>query len=264
MAFIDNLLYQFLHLILWLYTLVLRTWPNWLMKPNVLRNQYPHRKRSIRKCLEESKSLHKIPHHLGLVFVEDKVSLPDVANIVVWCAAVGISYISVYDNQGWLHGHSEDLSKFISEKEKQLLEADNLMFTVQTVSNSSKVKSSANGCSGWFHKTSKCCKLYILEPQDGQPNLVRAAKQYCSEPSQLKCDRTLKDFDLSDILQETHNFPDPELILKFGTVSSLLGYLPWQIRLTEIISHPSHHGFDCMSLLHLLHLFARTEQRFGK
>lgn len=33
----------------------------------------------------------------------------------------------------------------------------------------------------------------------------------------------------------TNGFPDPDLILKFGPVDSILGFLPWQIRLTEIV-----------------------------
>ena len=29
--------------------------------------------------------------------------------------------------------------------------------------------------------------------------------------------------------------PDPDLIIKFGQVDSLLGFMPWQIRLSEIL-----------------------------
>jgi len=32
-----------------------------------------------------------------------------------------------------------------------------------------------------------------------------------------------------------YGFPDPELVLKFGRVESLLGFLPWQLRVTEIL-----------------------------
>ncbi|XP_071818583.1 dehydrodolichyl diphosphate synthase complex subunit nus1-like [Apostichopus japonicus] len=261
MAFIDKVLFHIVHLVLWLYNLAVRTWPSWGKKHYVLRSQYNHRKRTLQRCLDESKSLHKIPRHLGLVFIEEKVSICDVANIVVWCAAVGVSYISVYDSEGLLQKHSQELTNLISEKEKQLLEMENLNFTIETfVRKTEASTNSHNGIKDCSGKNSKLCttQLYILEPGDGQPTLVRAAKQYCNDVIQQE------EFDLNKWLQATHSFPDPELIFKFGTISSLLGYLPWQIRLTEIISYPSHHGFDYKSLLDLLHVFARTEQRFGK
>lgn len=34
---------------------------------------------------------------------------------------------------------------------------------------------------------------------------------------------------------ESENIPDPDLVLKFGPVESTLGFLPWHIRLTEIM-----------------------------
>lgn len=46
------------------------------------------------KCLE------KLPVHIGLLVTEEELSYTDIANLVVWCMAVGISYISVYDNCG--------------------------------------------------------------------------------------------------------------------------------------------------------------------
>lgn len=33
----------------------------------------------------------------------------------------------------------------------------------------------------------------------------------------------------------TKGMPDPDLVMKFGTVDSTLGFLPWHIRLTEIM-----------------------------
>lgn len=42
----------------------------------------------------------KLPFHVGLLIVEEPPSYTDIANLVVWCMAVGISYVSVYDNHG--------------------------------------------------------------------------------------------------------------------------------------------------------------------
>lgn len=49
----------------------------------------------------DGRSLEKLPVHMGLVVTEEQEpSFSDIASLVVWCMAVGISYISVYDHQG--------------------------------------------------------------------------------------------------------------------------------------------------------------------
>lgn len=50
----------------------------------------------------DCRSLEKLPVHMGLVITEEEQepSFSDIASLVVWCMAVGISYISVYDHQG--------------------------------------------------------------------------------------------------------------------------------------------------------------------
>lgn len=50
--------------------------------------------------LLDGKSLEKLPVHIGLLVAEEEPSYTDIANLVVWCMAVGISYVSVYDNHG--------------------------------------------------------------------------------------------------------------------------------------------------------------------
>lgn len=50
----------------------------------------------------DGRSLQKLPVHMGLVITEEvqEPSFSDIASLVVWCMAVGISYVSVYDHQG--------------------------------------------------------------------------------------------------------------------------------------------------------------------
>lgn len=48
----------------------------------------------------DGRSLEKLPVHMGLVVTEEEPSYADMASLVVWCMAVGISYVSVYDHHG--------------------------------------------------------------------------------------------------------------------------------------------------------------------
>lgn len=50
----------------------------------------------------------KVPVHIGLLVTEEELSYTDIANVVVWCMALGMSYISVYDSCGepcWKSAH---------------------------------------------------------------------------------------------------------------------------------------------------------------
>lgn len=50
--------------------------------------------------LTDGRVFAKLPVHIGLLVAEEEPSYTDVANLVVWCMTVGISYVSVYDNNG--------------------------------------------------------------------------------------------------------------------------------------------------------------------
>ncbi|XP_025047911.1 dehydrodolichyl diphosphate synthase complex subunit NUS1 [Alligator sinensis] len=78
--------------------------------------------------------------------------------------------------------------------------------------------------------------LKVLSPEDGKADIVRAAQNFCQLVAQQQ--RKYTDLDvnvLDNLLSSTNGFPDPDLILKFGPVDSTLGFLPWHIRLTEIM-----------------------------
>ncbi len=63
------------------------------------------KKVAITKIRSDAKSLKKLPLHVGLVIAENEYSYSDLANIIVWSVALGISYISVYDINGEFDGH---------------------------------------------------------------------------------------------------------------------------------------------------------------
>ena len=52
---------------------------------------------SVRRHLA---AVDRIPIHVSLVFVEDDISLTDVAKLVVWSVVAGIAYITIYDHRG--------------------------------------------------------------------------------------------------------------------------------------------------------------------
>ncbi|XP_074675363.1 dehydrodolichyl diphosphate synthase complex subunit NUS1 isoform X2 [Strix aluco] len=151
----------------------------------------------------DGRALQKLPVHMGLVVTEEEPSYADMASLVVWCMAVGISYVSVYDHNGIFKRNNSRLMDEILKQQQELLGLD--------------------------------CSKYTVE-----------------FANQDKAD------------QGTNGFPDPDLVLKFGPVDSTLGFLPWHIRLTEIISLPSHLNISYEDFFSALHHYAACEQRWGK
>ena len=48
----------------------------------------------------DSKQLNKLPKHLSFIIVEKDINFVDLAQMIVWSMAMGISYISIYDREG--------------------------------------------------------------------------------------------------------------------------------------------------------------------
>lgn len=104
----------------------------------------------------------------------------------------------------------------------------------------------------------------VLSPEDGKADIVRAAQDFCQLVAQKQKRPTDLDVDMLGSLLSSNGCPDPDLVLKFGPVDSTLGFLPWHIRLTEIVSLPSHLNISYEDFFSALRQYAACEQRLGK
>lgn len=283
MALVYELVWRVLHVLLhihrttvtWLRGL-LRNWNGQILKRMVAALLMPvtlagfpgHRsklapangRRPRGRCLRsvaDGGSLEKLPLHLGLLIVEEQPSYTDIANLVVWCMAVGISYVSVYDNHGVFRKNNSLLLEEIVRQKQGQLGPDSSKYNVELLS---------NGNGKHHHQVLSCQPVVkVLSPEDGKQSIVQAAQQLCRAVEQKE--RTFSDINvpmLDALLRESKNIPDPELVVKFGPVDSTLGFLPWHIRLTEFISLPSHINVSYDDLYGALQRYASCEQRQGK
>ncbi|KAF7690516.1 dehydrodolichyl diphosphate synthase complex subunit nus1 isoform X2 [Silurus meridionalis] len=219
-------------------------------------------RRPGRRCrlLADGKALEKLPLHVGLLVTEEseeeEAQFTDIANVVVWCMALGISYVSVYDNQGVFKRNNSRLMEEIAKQQKEHLGSESCKYSSEFLNNGMETQEQMSRC----HTVVK-----VLSPDDGKLSIVQAAQQLCKAVEQKQS--TSKDINvtvLDSLLRESKNIPDPELVLKFGPVESTLGFLPWHIRLTEFISLPSHKDVTYDDFLHTLQRYASCEQRLGK
>ncbi|KAM7367496.1 hypothetical protein PAMP_013788 [Pampus punctatissimus] len=89
------------------------------------------------RWLADGRSLEKLPVHIGLLVSEEQPSYTDIANLVVWCMAVGISYVSVYDNHGIFRKNNSRLLEEIMRQQQDLLGVEGSKYNVEFLSNCS-------------------------------------------------------------------------------------------------------------------------------
>uniref|UniRef100_UPI0037E8A11A dehydrodolichyl diphosphate synthase complex subunit nus1 n=1 Tax=Semicossyphus pulcher TaxID=241346 RepID=UPI0037E8A11A len=209
------------------------------------------------RWLSDGRSLEKLPVHIGLLVAEEELSYTDTANLVVWCMAVGISYVSVYDQHGVFQKNNSRMLEEIVRQQQDLLGVEGSKYNVEMLSNGSDTHQQ--------HVVSCRPAVKLLCPEDGKQSIVQAAQQLCRSVENRE--RSSKDISvtmLDSLLRESKNVPDPELVLKFGPVDSTLGFLPWHIRLTEFISLPSHRNVSYEDLLGALQRYGSCQQRLGQ
>uniref|UniRef100_A0A8C5WHG3 ditrans,polycis-polyprenyl diphosphate synthase [(2E,6E)-farnesyldiphosphate specific] n=1 Tax=Leptobrachium leishanense TaxID=445787 RepID=A0A8C5WHG3_9ANUR len=205
----------------------------------------------------ELSSLAKLPAHLALLINEDARSYTDVASLVVWGMAAGITCITVYDQQGIFKENISRLMDEVLKQQKKLLDHE-------------YSKCPAGYANGSIEQTNNkeldlLPVLKVLSAEDGKAEISKAAKNFCQLVAEQKKKPSDMDVNVLDrLLRSAHSFPDPDLILKFGNVASTLGFLPWHIRLSEIISLPSHVNICYEDFYSALHCYAGCEQRIGK
>ncbi|XP_028913282.1 dehydrodolichyl diphosphate synthase complex subunit NUS1 [Ornithorhynchus anatinus] len=196
----------------------------------------------------------RLPAHVGLLVADEEPSCPDLAGLVVWCLAVGISYVSVYDHHGIFKRNNSRLMDEILKQQQEFLDLDCSKYSQEFANRNEKEEQVLNCQSA----------VKVLSPEDGKADIVRAARDFCQLVAQQQKRSTDMDVNVLDNLLSSDGFPDPDLVLKFGPVDSTLGYLPWHIRLTEIVSLPSHLDVSYEDFLSALHCYAACEQRLGK
>ncbi|KAL0967404.1 hypothetical protein UPYG_G00251800 [Umbra pygmaea] len=206
----------------------------------------------------DGKSLEKLPLHVGLLIAEEEPRYTDIANLVVWCMAVGISYVSVYDNHGvFRRNHCRLKGEIVKQQQEILGPEGSKQHSVEFLNGTSDKQD---------HQVLWCQSVVnVVSPDDGKLRIVRAAQQLCRAVEERE--KTSKDINvtmLDSLLRESKSPPDPELVLNFGPIESSLGFLPWHIRLTEFISLPSHVNICYEDFFSALQRYASCEQRLGK
>lgn len=103
----------------------------------------------------------------------------------------------------------------------------------------------------------------LFSIEDGQEQFTKLMRLKGND--QLESKQITVDYIDEQLGRLSGNLPDPDLAVFFGNACCTMGFLPWQIRLTEFI--PISHKLKSLTLekyIQVLYKYAKCEQRFGK
>lgn len=195
-------------------------------------------------------TVEQLPNHICIAILEAEVHTPDVARMVLWAAMAGIQWITVWDPHGRLKSQASELEESVLRLQQEQDATLPFQFYV-------------GGCSIKESVSQKTISVSILSSEDGRGDIVQAARSISAAVRKGEInseDLTVANF--SDWLNV--RVPDLDLVLKFGDCDSLLGILPWQLRVSEIIKHRTHRDVPFGEFSSWLKVFSKINRRLGK
>uniref|UniRef100_A0A6G1SKH1 ditrans,polycis-polyprenyl diphosphate synthase [(2E,6E)-farnesyldiphosphate specific] n=1 Tax=Aceria tosichella TaxID=561515 RepID=A0A6G1SKH1_9ACAR len=184
----------------------------------------------------------RIPRHLALTFTDEsnRLDLNSITDLICWCKQLGVKYITLYDDLGRLKAKQKELYRFLDYKASLIDDSTSNENepTMMQLKHISYIKG-----------------LTILSRLDGRQKFVTDIKDLLKvEPAKI---------DLDLVQKHVGWTCDPELLIIFGFQQCLHGFPPWQLRLTEILSIPSHRNVTYRMFIDCLEKYSRTTQRLG-
>lgn len=172
----------------------------------------------------------RIPKHIAMSFTNETnhLDLISIARLLCWCKQLSISHITLYDDLGRLKDKQKELIKCF-ESIMKMLDYNKPITTIEG--------------------------LNIISKSEGRNKFVDDAKILVKlEPENIN---------LETVHQRVSWPSDPELLISFGSPLCLYGFPPWQLRLTEIYSIPTHRRMPQRIFFDCLRRYSRTSQREG-
>ncbi|XP_042866188.1 dehydrodolichyl diphosphate synthase complex subunit Nus1-like [Penaeus japonicus] len=196
----------------------------------------------------DAAQLKKIPQHVGLVCTGKQVyHITNLANVISWAVGYGVRYVSLYDLHGAL---KRQRSVILQHLEEACADVNYTMITHSCEMNQAKDVVENN-------RSGPHVIINLLSLTDGRGSLSVIARQLSSEPGKVNQE-------LLESWKVTRGQPDPEVVITIGEPISTMGFLPWQIRLSEFFAIPSLNRFEYSDFQTILRQYSKCEQRCGK
>ena len=195
--------------------------------------------------------------------VERVICWQTLADIILWSMAYGIQHVSLYDRNGWVRAGAETQLRPQLERRRRAL-FGSTRASVTFLDGGAGTEPIANGSAAVGDGDRYRVSVAPLWEPDGVGDMVAAARRLCSEVAAgARQADSIDRHMFGDELRAARRWPDPALALKLGPVRALLGYLPWQLRLTEVLDAPSRRPLAYEDYRRLLTTYGGIQQRMG-
>ncbi|XP_014217337.1 dehydrodolichyl diphosphate synthase complex subunit nus1 [Copidosoma floridanum] len=214
----------------------------------------------------------KIPRHLAFLLGHEEVSVLDVVKLISWCVVAEIPFISFYDHKGNLQKNQVFIKKRISEMEPSISKNIEWPSVSGKATNGVKNVAIANKDVYTNNKNSKVgdvsehrTKVYFLSYADCKGRIVSVTKSLAKvNNSSIFQEESITPEFLDKQLSISNDTPNPDLAIVFGKTMCTYGFLPWQTRITEFFTFPTHHDVSSDGFIKTLVKFSKCQQRYGK
>ncbi|KAF3919713.1 hypothetical protein ABW20_dc0106692 [Dactylellina cionopaga] len=215
---------------------------------------------------KDVKQLDRLPQHISVILEFEKEGgveqlIDHVAEISCWCASAGIPTLSIYEQTG-------ALKKYISTSHRITTQRLHSYFgqkrpTLRVLA--PHLPSYTNGdAEGLGDSEAPDLEVIFISEEDGRESMVDLTKTLCEMAIRGKMTKEDVTTELIDAELESLTIPEPDLLILFSPSVKLLGYPPWQIRLTEIFHLPDNDAVGYQVFLRALYNYAKCEMRFGR
>jgi dehydrodolichyl diphosphate syntase complex subunit NUS1 len=242
------------------------------LKDRIIAVLYYHH-RTPELIQKDVKGLSRLPKHISVILkLEDggrsgaglEALVDEVAEISAWCACVGIPTLSVYESTGILKGYVPATHRAVSRKLASYLGPDHPALTLRAPHMPSMESASNSPTSEGPRPPMQHLSVLLISAEDGRDSLVDLTKTLAEMSQRSKLSPEDISIDLVDAEITESVMGEPELLVLFGPTVELLGYPPWQVRLTEIFHVQDNQGMGYQVFLRALYNYANAQMRFGR
>jgi len=222
-------------------------------------------------CRQKEQPKYHQVKHLGIVrndTVGEETSIcSNLINVILWCLSLGIDTLTFVDSQ------VVDWSSWVRilcrvenfAKDSCILETSSCSHLTCTVEN----KSTGFFVLKLWNRNQTIFTLNLLHSNDAHLSLIRGIhhlvrtklEEYQMIPISSRKKYVL-DF-LNSGAEGAMIGCEPQLVVIFGNIPSLVGFPAWEVRLSQIFFQPSFSSFTFRDLKEIVHMTLQTPKRFG-
>lgn len=237
------------------------------------------------------KPLAKKPKHLSAILKMENAGratdlerlINEASDLAVWTACAGIPLLSVYERTGKLltcdkawrivletnHSYTTGILKgYMPQLHRAILQKFNTYYGVDypalTVNAPHSEPISSPGTGLYAQRLSNAMSVLLVSEEDGRDSIVDLTKTLADMCQKGKIAPADINIELLDAELSEGIMSEPDLLLIFTPYIELLGYPPWQIRLSEMFCMQDNSSVGYQVFLNGLRKFAGAEQRKGK